>query len=222
MADDNLAEDQATNEDDLDDADGLSDDINDELTLDFKADEESEKKEKKEKDKSKDDDIIKEVDTLKSELEQLKEDKKNLNKALHSLRQEKKKDSVKADTGRLSEAQLKQIIEDNPEDTETQFRVLRYLAEEYSKGASKEAVNAAEISRTKTKLDDYLNEQYPEITEDGSDMRREVEEAKTGLALENHPFGDYLAVAARVLDAVPNLMKDAFEKGKAQGLGQKA
>ena len=154
--------------------------------------------------------------TLEDEINKLKEDKKGLQTALHQARQEKKVTPAKPDAAaQLTESQLKQILEDNPGDTETQFNVLKYLAEQVARGVSSETINTAEVNRKKGSLDKFLEERYPDIKNSDSDIRKEVDEVKSTLGLENHPYGDYFAIASRVLDDLPELLKNAFEEGKS-------
>jgi len=223
MPDDNLDTDLSKDEEDpdidtLDDDKGGDDDgvLVIDADDDDKDDKDEGKGEKKVKDKEPDDTLSKELVTLKSEVEQLKEDKKSLNTALHQARQEKKK--PEDTTGKLNEAQLKQILEENPNDPDTQFNVIKYLAQEYSKGASTEAVNAAEVSRKKAELDGFLLERYPTINQLGSDIRTEIDEVKVGLGINDHPYGDYFAVAARLFDELPDLLHGAYKKGNDAGL----
>ena len=147
-------------------------------------------------------------------VDKLEEDKKNLNTALHQARQDKK--TTKTDTvAPLTESQLKQILEDNPNDVDAQFNVLKYLSEQIARGVSSEAINATEVKRKKGELNTFLVERYPDLKTPDSNIRKEVDETKSMLGLGDHPYGDYFAVAARVLDELPDLLKKAYEDCKS-------
>ena len=152
------------------------------------------------------------VKELEEERDRLREEKKNLNTALHQARQTKKE--VKPDAkSQLSEAQLKQILEDNPNDTDTQFNVLKYLAEQVAKGVSADSINAAEVGKTKERLNSFLKERYPDLDTPGTEIRKEIDEAKDQLGLHDHPYGDYFAVASCVLDELPQMLEAEHKRG---------
>jgi len=153
--------------------------------------------------------------SLEEKVTKLEEDKKNLNTALHQARQTKKTTKLDDVAAPLTRSQLKQILEENPGDQEAQFNVLEYLAEQVARGVSSEAINTTEINRKKGELDTFLAERYPDIKIPGSGIREEIDETKDTLGLGNHPYGDYFAVAARVLDELPDLLKKAYEDGKS-------
>ncbi|MCK4240810.1 MAG: hypothetical protein KAX30_04245 [Candidatus Atribacteria bacterium] len=203
----------------VDDDDSSDDDVDDDIKIDIK-----DKDKKDDKDKL-DADAVKELQgqvkefgkdkkSWEEKIDKLEEDKKNLNTALHQARQDKK--TIKTDEAApLTRSQLKQILEDNPSDVEAQFNVLEYLAEQKAKGVTSEAINATEVNRKKGELDNFLVERYPDIKKPDSDIRKEVDETKTVLGLNKHPYGDYFAIAARVLDELPDLLKKAYEDGKS-------
>lgn len=201
----------------LDDSDNDdSEDDEGDFLIDLK-DDEGKKSSKKDKDKDKGDDgLSAEIKSLKDEIEQLKETKKSLNTALHQARQDKKKpDDKSGDTSPLTKAQLRQILADNKDDEDTLLDIVEYMAQQAARGASKDAVNATEIKKTKVELDEYISEKFPSLSDPGTGMREEIDQTKGKLALGDHPFGDYLAIAARVLDDLPTLIEDAKKEGAA-------
>ena len=208
------------NDDDLDDKedDDEKDDDEDETLIigpdDDKEDEDDEgDKKKKNSEDDKDDESLVRIRELEKTVQKLETDKTNLNTALHQARQTRKASDKRAGS-ELSEAELKQILVDNPNDPDVQFNVLKYLSEQTARGASSQAVTAAEVAKRREKFDTFLLERYPDIVVPSSQTRMEVEKTKGELGLVDHPYGDYFAVATRVLEDLPDLLEQAFKEGK--------
>ena len=190
------------------------------ISVEDEEEEEEEDKEKKDKTKKdkgkkaeeKPDDKEKKIADLEKEVEKLKKDK---NKAFYEARQ-LKKEAETTPPSTLTDTQIKQILNDNKDDPDTLFNVVKYVAEQTARGISTETVNTAEMNRKKTELDNLLAERYPDINEPGSDIRIEVDQAKKALGLEKHPYGDYFAVASRVLEDLPQLLEHAYNEGKGK------
>ncbi len=156
----------------------------------------------------------------KAELDYLRKKKRELETALHKERQKKKADSAKPDDD-LTDEQLAQIMRDNP-DEETRLRVSRYIAQREAKKAKADAMTEVDTVRKQQLMASYLQKQYPALYEEGSEMRQEVEQAKAALGITNHPFADYFATGVKVMENLPTIMKEAYEKGKADALAGKA
>jgi len=207
-------------DDDTPDADAVVEDKDDDeeeenpFAIKIGDDEEEDEKEKAKAKKKADepDEKDKRITDLEKEVEKAKKAK---SKAFYDLRQAKK-EGPESKAGQLSKAQIRQILADNKDDPDTLMNVVEYIAEQTAHGISSETVNAAEINRKKGELDGLLVDRYPDINEPGSDIRTEVDEAKKILGLDNHPYGDYFAVASRVLEDLPELLKDAYNKGKGE------
>jgi len=197
------------------------DDEEEESPFALKIDDEEEKdKDDKDKTKGKSEKKDDEPDEKDKEIAQLKKDlekaKKDRSKAFYEARQAKKETGPETKAGQLTKAQLKQILEDNKDDPDTLMNVVEYIAEQTATGISSEKVNAAEVNRKKGELDSLLADRYPDINDPGSDIRVEVDAAKKNLGLETHPYGDYFATAAIVFDGLPDLLEDAYKKGKGE------
>lgn len=159
-------------------------------------------------------DFKKGKEDLEKEVQTLRDKKTELNTALHQARQAKKTDKADDADSVLTESQLKQILEDNPDDTDAQFKVLKYLSQQVAKGVSADSINAAEVAKNKQHFETFLTGRYPDINVPDSAIRKEVDQTKTFLDLNDHPYGDYFAVACSVLDQLPEILKDAYEDGK--------
>lgn len=217
-------DDDTAPEDDKDKAkknEGDSDDELGEITIkpeEEKSEEEKEKAKKEAENEKADDALKKELDQLKQDHAKLQTHKTGLEKALHEARQEKKKAKIEEETEVLTDTQLLKILEDNPDDPEIQLRMLKHLAQQVAKGEVDKGVSAAEINRKQAQFTDFLEDKYPTLFEEGSDIRRDVETTKKDLGLVDHPFGDFFAVAVNVLTDLPELMDYAFNEGKDAGL----
>lgn len=189
---------------------GSSDDDDDDVLSLGDDDDDDDNDEEKKKEKEAEAQRQKEFKELQAKVDKLEQDKKNLNTALHQERQARKKPGAGQE---LSEAELKQILEDNPNDPEVQLNVVKYLAERAATGKATEAVSAAEVTKKKRELDTFLLERYPDISDPASETRVEVEEAKRNFGLQEHPYGDFFAVASKVLEDLPDLLEQAYNDG---------
>lgn len=162
----------------------------------------------------------KEVTELKSRLDRLEGDKRDLKKALHEARQEKKK-SKDPETV-LTDAELQKIVEEHRDDPKVMFNAVTYKMQQMQKAGKIEAVNEVEIKSKQKDLNNILKDRIKDIDDEGSETRGIVNRAKTDFNLEDHPFGDFLGAAAAVYVDLPNLAKNWFEEGKKAGLSGKA
>jgi len=159
-------------------------------------------------------DLSDDIAKMKSEIEQLKNDKSNLNKALHKTRQKSKE--VKEEEV-LSKDQLKSILSENEGDPEAMLRVLEYSAEQIAKKVSSDTVSSAELKKLERESNDMLIGMYPSLAEESSDMRRAIDETKAHYGIENNPLGDLYATGIRVLNSLPSLIDAAEARGKEAG-----
>lgn len=221
---DQTDKDSVTDADDLVEESGDDKDTGDTEKGKIKVSEKSDEEEKS--DKTPDDKGEKKVDPKLSEFEQrlarLEKDKRDLQIALHKERQAKKAAPKKEEDAELSDEQLEQILRENPGDEKVWLRVQNYIAQRAAKRQKVEAIQEVNTSAIKQKLDGLILSRYPDLTIEGSEMRNEVEQVKSALGLSNHPYGDFFAVGTRVLETLPQIIKDAYEKGRADGISGKA
>jgi len=203
---------------------GQDDPDEDYAELDLELSEEDEDGEKTEVDKKTLEELQSQsskLTDLQKQVEKLTTDKANLNKALHEARQEKKKE-IPDKGDKLSESQLRRILADNKDDPDTLFNMVKYLAETAAEGKAGDAVRATEVARRQKEQKAFLSQNYPKLYEDGSEIRLDVEKTKESLGISENPYGDYFAVASRVLEDLPKLLQTAFKQGEESGLGKKA
>ena len=173
----------------------------------------------KEPDKDADKDKKPPADDLEKKLRKAEEQITNLNKALHAERQAKKADKPKGgDEEPLSEQQLRALFKEHQDDPDTLYNLVQYMAQQSAKGVKKEAINEAEISRKQKEIKQAIDEYYPDVYSDSSDLHRQVEEVKDHFHIKDHPFADFLALGILVHRDLEDHRKEAYEKGKEEAL----
>lgn len=163
-------------------------------------------------------DVKDSVKTLEKELKRSQGDKTNLNKALHEARQKK----VVTEDAPLSDDHLLKILDDNVGDSQTILNIVKYQAEQAAKKVSGEVVNDADMKKKAKEAGDILTSMYPDLSEDGSEMRTAVDETKGYYGLDDHPMGDFFATGIQVLNALPGLIASAEKRGEETALKGKA
>jgi hypothetical protein len=161
--------------------------------------------------------VEEDIKAIRSELDSLKKDKKNLQIALHKERQGKKE--APKDDVVLTDKQLQSIIEENPDNPEVLLRVTRYMAEKIAKGEKAAAISEVDVSQKSKAVNKLLLDRYPALADDSSEMRTEIDQVKESLGIADSPFGDAFAVGVRVVENLPTLLTNAYEKGKKDALG---
>lgn len=201
-----------------------------ELNLDGEEDDENKEEEKEKeksakKDKQEDKDKKPEItlEQLQEQLDQKENKIKDLNVALHQERQAKKAlKEGKDDEPALTEAQLRQLFSEHQDDPDTMFNLMKYMVKQGVKGTEEKAVDAAEISQRKKQLDDLVTQTYPDMLKDTSELRTDANTIKSKLRIDDHPFGDFLAISAMVHRDMGQLLKNEYERGRQEALGDKA
>ena len=159
-----------------------------------------------------------ELDTLKSQIERLSKDKKDLQVALHQARQAKKQEKESSGEDALSREQILGILNEHGDDKDTMLRVLEYMVDQKLKGAKDDTLNAAEINRKKHDLESNLIKANPDLADENSDLYHRVETMKGQMNLDQHPFGQYLAYSALVSASLPKIIEHWKEVGKREAL----
>ena len=161
------------------------------------------------------------ADYYKSKIGELEGHIRNLNIALSQERSEKKELKA-ADEEPLTESQLRQLYREHKDDPDTLFNIMQYQIKQGAKKAGEESVNAADMSRKRAAVDQYLGTYWPAMNDPTSKLRQTVDNAKRALNLEDHPIGDMAGLGLAVLDGLPTLQKTWYEQGKEDGLKDKS
>jgi len=165
------------------------------------------------------------LDELSAKVTQLENDKSNLKKALHEERQEKKrlaKDKKgDGDEEPLSKAQLLKIMEEHQDDPATLLNIIEYQAKQVARGVKKDALSEAEMSSRKKEADALVRERIPNLDDDTSDNRIQINHVKSALGLDDHPLGDLFAAGVIAFHAAPKIKEYWYEQGKKDALADK-
>lgn len=189
-----------------------------------KAKEEGGEEDGKEKGKGKEKEglLDDDVTSLKSRVERLEADKSNLKKALHEERQAKKKSKAEdTDETQLTDAQLLAIMKEHQDDPSTMFNIIKHVAKQTALGIKKEALSEGDAKTRSKQAETFLKDRIPQLYEEDSDVRLNVDKVKGELGLDDGPMGDYLAAGVIALNRTPDLAEYWYKKGKADALGQK-
>jgi len=212
-----------TKDDSLEDVllEGLEKEEQEEVDLGEESEKEEDEPSKKKKTSDKDDAEKTELESLKEQLSELRNDKIDLNKALHQARQ-KAKATKKEVEAPLTDAQLLKILDEADNDPQTVLNVVRYQAEQAARKISGEAISGAELKRKQRESDKVLYEMYPSLSDESSDIRKAVDETKSYYGLDGNPLGDFFATGVQVLSALPGLLSAAEKRGEEKALKGKA
>jgi len=167
--------------------------------------------------------IEKEISKRQKHLDNLNIAITQLNKTLHEGRQEKKALKEGKDEEVLTDAQILGLLKEHKDDDDpgTLLNIIKYISNQAVKGVKEEAIDGAEISRMKKEIDTGMHEAYPDLLEEGSELRVNVNEVKKNLGLNDSPFGDFLALSAMVHRDLDEIKTAEFERGKKEGGGEK-
>ena len=162
-----------------------------------------------------DDDPLK---NLQAQVTKLEGDKRNLNTALHQARQDKKTKKADAEPGeQLTNDQIEDLIKDHADDPKVMANIIGYIAEQ----SAKNQVTVSEVAQLKKETDAYMATRWPDIVDENSALHQRVTASRKALNIENHPMADYLAVSALICEELPQLQKEAYDRGTKEALGKK-
>jgi uncharacterized coiled-coil protein SlyX len=156
---------------------------------------------------------------LESTVAKLKEDKQNLNKALHEERQSKKK-GADTEEVKLDDAALTKLLEEYKDDPQTLKNIMRYIAREEARGAKKEAMDETQLMSRKKDVDSFLKGDLPDVFNEDSELHGVIVKIKDQFGLKDHPFGDLFAVGVHMAVNRKVLLRNAFDAGVKAKTGQ--
>jgi len=156
-------------------------------------------------------------ETLKTLNEQLLERDKEINRIAYQLRTTKKETKTE-EPAEFTDAQLQGLLEEHKEDPAAMLQIMKLVTQQAVKKGSQETLDTVEISNTKKEMDSFLNKTYPDLAEESSDFRRDVDNTKSYLGMNDHPYGDFFAVGTMVLNNLEDIIKHAREEGKNEAL----
>lgn len=193
------------------------DDLNPNLQTGMDPEEEKPKEEvKAEPEKKALPDPYVKVKDLEAQLKRISADKKDLQKALHEARQERKK--PKEPEPDLSYDELVKIVEENKGDAKVLLNASAYYAKQQMRKAKGEAVDEIEVKNKKAELDQILHNRVKDFSDESSETRRAITSMREGMHLGDHPFGDFLSTAALMYMNIDKVREELIEQGKKMAL----
>lgn len=160
---------------------------------------------------------------LAAEIEKLKTDKISLNKALHELRQERKKakEEAKEKEVEFTDKQLRDMLIEHQDDPQVLLNIIKQKVEQTARNIKKGVLNATEIRAKQKEVDAFITSRYPEMADEDSKLKQHINLRKGSLGLDSHPFGDYFALGVQVLDDLPEITRYWYEEGKKAAQDEK-
>lgn len=161
------------------------------------------------------------TDYLQSELNQRNAHINNLNMALHQERAKAKEAKEEAENP-LTEAQLRGLMKEHVDDPDTLYNIIDYQIKQGMKLTQQATIDATEVNQKKVAASRYINQQFPQLNNPGSNLRQNVDQIKQAADLGDHHMGDLAGLGLLFLNNVPSFSQQVFEAGKQEGLKGKA
>ena len=135
-------------------------------------------------------------------------------RAFYGERKDKKEE--KKEEPALTDAEIKAIMKEHKDDPEVIFNAITYKMQNMVKGGVKQAAESVETKQRAERMNQMLRERVGEALDDEtSEIHQMIVKAKDVLNLNGNPYGDVLAYAANVADALPAITKHWYERGLA-------
>lgn len=162
-----------------------------------------------------------ELDTLRAELEKARKDR---DRAFYKLRQQsqQKPDDKKSETeSHFSDAQLVQLIAEHNDEPEILLQIMKQVNKQEGKQTAEATVKAQEIKQRRAEIEKWMSENVPDVLDNESEHYQQVTNARSMLHLDDHPFGDFLGVAAQFLMAYPQTVEQIKKEARESALKEK-
>jgi len=153
--------------------------------------------------------------TLEENLEKLT---KENNRMAYQLRKGIKAEPKEDDKVEFTDAQLQGLLETHKDDPAAMLQIMKLVSQQESKKGKDEAIDAVNVSNNKKEMDTYLETMYPDIKDEASPFRQDVDKTKTWLGMSDHPYGDFLATSVMVFNELENIISTARDEGKELAL----
>lgn len=163
------------------------------------------------------------ISSVESDNERLRKDKKDLQTALHQARTDKKSKKTDDDDEEvLSPTDIANIIKEHKDNPDVLVNAVNYLVSQKIKKGKSEAINEVEVRQMGNKLNSVLKQQFGTLLDDpDSDLRKNVDNIKKQMHVEDHPFADFLGTSVFVLDRLPMIIQNAVKKAGGNNVDKK-
>lgn len=159
----------------------------------------------------------KELEELK---ERLKKAEKDRDRAFYNLRNAKKQPEEKTDPA-FTDAQLLSLWEEHKDDPAVAIQIMKEIGKQQGKSQAIDAVKEKEISAIKNDVEKFMVDRFPDYSNEESPMRAEIDKSKKMLHIENHPLGDFFAVAGNALLKMDSMLAAAKKQAREEALREK-
>lgn len=154
---------------------------------------------------------------------------KDLQVALHQTRQENKalKEGKGKEEGevKFTDAQLQKILDDNQGDHGVLLRVVEQKQRQVANELNKKTLDEVDAKQNKEKFNAFFQKEWPEVLQEGSEIRGHIDKIKAELGVDSHPYGDAFAAGMFFMTnwkpALKKATDEAYERGKTEALGGK-
>ena len=137
---------------------------------------------------------------LKAEKEKAEKDR---DRAFYNLRNAKKSEKKESKEPEFTDAQLLDLIETHREDPAVMLQIMKQVSKQQSGEMADTKIKSQELKAKKQQIDGFLTQNYGPYMDDGNPVSQELKKAKEFFHINDHPLGDYLAVAAMELANLP-------------------
>lgn len=152
-----------------------------------------------------------------AELEaKLEESRKEINRLGYALRKGEKKETK--DEPVFTKAQLLALYKEHADNPEVQFQIIEEMSRQGKVDAQASAEKSAEIKTKKTQMDQFLEQAYPDVRQEGSEIHQNVQKAIEYLGLDGNPYAEFLGFSAMMLHNLPKAIEQIKEQAKAEVL----
>ena len=172
------------------------------------------------------------LETLRAELEELKNSKgskdseiedlkKEINRLGYALRKAEKGEA-KDEEATFTDAQLLQMMKDHQDEPDVLFQVIKQMQKQAGASIEKSAEQRALIQTRNKELADLAEKMFPGAMKEDSTVYADIQKTKSYLGLEDNPHGDVLSLAVMSMNNLPNLINGIKAQVRKELLGKTA
>lgn len=152
---------------------------------------------------------------LKAEKEKAEKDR---DRAFYNLRNAKKTEKKESKEPEFSDAQLLDLIETHREDPAVMLQIMKQVSKQQSGEMAETKIKSQEIKQKKAQIDQFIVQNYAPFVNDDTPEHQELQRAKAFMHIEDHPLGDYLAIAALELAGLPKTIEQVKKQAVEEAL----
>lgn len=144
--------------------------------------------------------------------------KKDRDRAFYNLRNAKKTEKKESKEPEFSDAQLLDLLEQHSDDKPVMLQIIKQVAKQQSGDMADAKIKGQEIKQKKATIDNFVLQNYSTFVTDDTPEHQELQKAKAFMHIEDHPLGDYLAIAALELAGLPKTIEQVRKSAVEEAL----